>query len=192
MGSEREDLRPSRWKVRERLVDDSRMVRLSIADVVLPDGARFEQYVMRMPRAATVVVVNERDEVLMLRRHRFVVDRWVWELPGGYVEDREDGAATAAREVEEETGWRPLALEPVLAFQPLIGSVDSRNELFVAHGAERAGTAIDVNEAERVAWIPVDALMGLVRSGEIAGSATVIGALWLLGLRRSGVGGGPA
>jgi len=39
---------PRLWKVRERLVDESRMVRLSVAEVELPDGVAFEQYVLRM------------------------------------------------------------------------------------------------------------------------------------------------
>jgi hypothetical protein len=57
---------------------------LSVADVELPDGVRFEQYVLRVPAAAMVVVLNN-DQVLMMRRHRFIIDRWVWELPGGYL-----------------------------------------------------------------------------------------------------------
>jgi len=82
-------------------------VKLSIASVELPDGVRFEQYVLRMPKAATVVVLDEaRERVLMMWRHRFIIDRWVWELPGGYVEAGEDPAVTAAREVEEETGLK--------------------------------------------------------------------------------------
>lgn len=156
------------------------MVRLSIADVELPDGVRFEQYVMRMPRAAMVAVVNDRNEVLMLRRHRFIVDRWVWELPGGYVHDGEDAAETAAREVEEETGWRPDTLEHLAAFQPMIGSIDSQNELFVARGAKYTGAPTDINETERVAWIPLESTLELIRKGEILGSASVVGALLLL------------
>lgn len=52
------------------------------------------------------VVLDQQDRVLMMWRHRFVIDRWVWELPGGYVDGSEDPVVTAAREVEEETGWR--------------------------------------------------------------------------------------
>lgn len=97
---------PTRWIVHgERLIDDTRRLRLSVAQVELPDGARFEQYVLRMPKAAMTVVLDDAGKrVLMIWRHRFVPDHWTWELPGGYVDPDEDPAAAAAREVEEETG----------------------------------------------------------------------------------------
>jgi 8-oxo-dGTP pyrophosphatase MutT (NUDIX family) len=60
-----------------------------------------------MCRTATTVGVDDQDRVLLMWRHRFIVDRWVWKLTGGYVDQAEDAAAAAAREVEEETGWRP-------------------------------------------------------------------------------------
>src|ERR1044071_9873060 len=96
----------SQWIIHgERVVDDSRQAVLSIADVELPDGVRFEQYVLRVPSAAMVVVLDDADRVLMMWRHRFIIDRWVWELPGGYLDPDEEPDACAAREVEEETGW---------------------------------------------------------------------------------------
>jgi DNA-binding NarL/FixJ family response regulator len=64
---------------------------------------RFTQYVSRMRRCAMTVVLDEPgDRLLRMRRHRFIVYRWVWELPGGYVDDGEDSLAAAARGVEED------------------------------------------------------------------------------------------
>ena len=168
-----------RWKVRERLVDDSRMVRMSIAEVELPDGVRFEQFVMRMPRAAIVAVVNDQNEILMIERHRFIIDRVVWELPGGYVHGDDDPAETAACEVEEETGWRPAPLELLLSFQPMVGSADSENHLYLARGAEYIGQPSDINEAERVEWVPLDSALQMIERGAIVGSASIIAVLYL-------------
>src|SRR5262245_44433219 len=148
--------RASEWTIHgERIVDDSRRSVLSIADVELPDGHRFEQYVLRVPEAAIVVVLDEELRVLMMRRHRFIIDRWGWELPGGYLDPDEDPAVCAAREVEEETGWRPRSMLPLLAFQPMVGTIDQENLVYLARGADHTGAQPDVNEAEQVAWIPL-------------------------------------
>src|SRR6266705_3148963 len=157
---------PHKWLIHgERLVDDTPHVRVSLADVELPNRVRFTQYVFRMRRCAMTVVLDDAGErVLMMRRHRFIVDRWVWELPGGYVDDGEDPAAAAAREVEEETGWRPRHVEYVLSCQPMIGNADYPQDLFLAHGAEQVG-APEVDETAEVRWVPVDEASALISKG---------------------------
>ncbi|AIG74373.1 NUDIX hydrolase [Amycolatopsis japonica] len=175
----------TRWKIHgERLVDDTRRLRLSIASVELPDGVTFEQYVLRIPKAAMMAVLDDQDRVLMMWRHRFIIDRWVWELPGGYADPNEDPAKTAAREVEEETGWRPLDVEPLGSLQPMVGSADAENLLYVARGAEYVGEPEDINEAERVAWIELDSIRDRIAKGEIVGAASQVALLHVLAFHR--------
>jgi len=56
-----------------------------LADVELPDGTEFTQYVLKLRRCVMIAVLDEPGtSILLLRRHRFIIDRWVWEIPGGY------------------------------------------------------------------------------------------------------------
>jgi 8-oxo-dGTP pyrophosphatase MutT (NUDIX family) len=179
--------RASEWTIHgERVVDDTRRAVLSIADVELPDGVRFEQYVLRVPGAAMVVVLDDADCVLMMWRHRFILDRWVWELPGGYLDPDEDPEICAAREVEEETGWRPRTMAKLLTFQPMVGTIDQPNVIYLARGADHTGAAPDVNEAECLGWIPLAEVEQRMDAGEIVGAGSVAGLLAVLLAKASG------
>jgi 8-oxo-dGDP phosphatase len=171
---------PGRWLVHgERSLYNSPWLRVSLADVELPDGHRFEHHVVRLKRAAIAAVVN-RNQVLMMRRHRFVPDRWGWELPGGLVEDGEDPMVTATREVEEETGWRPQVMSHVVTFQPMAGMVDSEHSVFIGRNADQVGTPTDNNEAERTEWISLEEVPTLIEQGQIWGAGTLIALLYIL------------
>ena len=105
----------SRWKTfGERVIYDNPWVWLGQVDVELPDGERFWHHVVLLHRAAMMVLLDERERVLLLWRHRFVQDRWGWELPGGMIDEGEEPAETAARELEEETGYRAARVEHLI------------------------------------------------------------------------------
>lgn len=165
----------TQWRIHgEKLVDENRHVRLSTVDITLPDGVSFTQYVVAMPPAAMTLVVNDQREVLLMRRHRFIIDRWVWELPGGYVDGAEDIEAAAAREVEEETGWRPRSMEHMVTFQPAIGSVNQPQIIYLARGADLTDTPPDINEAQEIRWWPLEEAVKMIDRGEIVGASTVV------------------
>jgi len=175
------DPEASRWRVREHPITlpsavVNRHSRLTVAHVRLPDGAEFEQVVLRVDAAAMCVLVNDRAEALMMRRHRFITDLWVWELPGGYLNEREDPAECTARETVEETGWRPGRLEHLVSFQPMTGTADALNHVYLGRDPVKVADVLDVNETQAVRWIPLSDVPAMV-GGTTLGAASVIGLL---------------
>ena len=164
----------------ERSVYENPWVRLMLVDIQPPKGERFEHHVVRLQTVAMGLVHNDEDQVLMLWRHRFATDEWGWELPGGIVGKGEDPAVAAAREVEEETGWRPERMQHLISFQPMPGMVDTPHQVFLARGAQYVGEPTDLEEAGRVDWIALDQVPDLARKGEILGSGSLVGLLHYL------------
>ncbi len=162
------------WKVfGERTVYDNRWVRLSLVALEAPNGERGEHHVVHLDRVAIAMLVNERDDVLMLHRYRFAVDQWGYELLGGLAEEGEESAVTAKREAEEESGWRPLG-EPIqlASFEPMPGMVTARTDVFMWRGAEHVGEPTDTEEAGRLEWVPGEVL---IRVSPSSGRVTATG-----------------
>ncbi|MEF2529965.1 MULTISPECIES: NUDIX domain-containing protein [Streptomyces] len=170
-----------RWTVHgERTLHATPWLQVSSLDVEQPDGVRTDYHVVRLRDLAVAAAVDERRRVLMMWRHRFVTDTWAWELPMGLVEDGESPEAAAARELEEETGWRPETVRALISAEPAAGITDSRHFVFRAEGVRRIGGPTERNESDRLEWIPLAEVPGLIARGEIVSSATLVGVLALL------------
>jgi ADP-ribose pyrophosphatase len=176
---------PGQWRVfGQRRVYDGGWVRLDLVDVQTSGGARFEHHVVRLGRIAIALIVNERQEALMLWRHRFAIDRWGYELLGGLVEDGEQPAVAAAREAREESGWQPLGEpEPLVAFEPLPGQVSAPIEVFLWRTAQRVGEPTDPDEIGRVEWVPLSRVGELARQQRLLGAGTLVPLLYYLSHR---------
>ena len=114
-------------------------VQVRQVDVELAGGERVWHHVVRLHRVALLVLVDEPGRVLLLRRHRLVPDRWGWEVPGGPVDEGEEPAEAAARELEDLTGYRAGRVGHLITFQPVAGSVDAEHSVFVGQDPEQVG-----------------------------------------------------
>lgn len=126
-----------------------------------------------------MALVDDQDRVLLMWRHRFVQDRWGWELPGGLIDEGEEPVEAAVRELEEETGYRAGRVEHLVTFQPMVGMVDSEHVVFAGRSPERVAEPVEVNEG-RMEWVPLSSVPGLISAGEIWNSGVLVALLRLL------------
>lgn len=104
-----------RWTVHsEKPLYTDPWLDIRIADVEITGGRHLQHRLIRTSPGAGAVVLNERNQVLLEWRHRFITDTWGYEIPIGGVNDNEAPAAAAAREVEERPAGAPPAAPPAL------------------------------------------------------------------------------
>jgi 8-oxo-dGDP phosphatase len=174
-------MEPGRWwTFGERVIYESPEVWLGQVDVGLPSRERVWMPVVRLHRAVAIVLVDGQESVLLVRRHRFVQDRWGWELPGGLVDEDEEPGEAAVRKLEEQTGYRPGQLEYLVSFQPAPEAVDGERVVFTGRDPQRSGEPVSVEGIERVGWVPLGSVPGLIASGEVWNAASVVGLLSVL------------
>ena len=114
-------------------------------------------------RAAVILAIDEHDHVILVEQYRVPLGRNCIELPAGLVGDHDDTAGehdtcAAARELEEETGFRAGRLEVVGEFWSSPGMVSESFTLVRAHDLEKVsegggtdGENITVHRVPRVA-----------------------------------------
>lgn len=179
-GTESPDPSDMTWKnLGEHTVYENPWLTVNLAYVELPDGRHLDHYLIRQRPVAMTAAINDRHEVLLLWRHRFITDTWGWELPAGVVDEGETVEEAAAREMLEETGWRPGPLHHLITVEPSNGLSDAVHYVYRAEGATYVGEPEDDFESSRREWIPLSQVPDLARKGQIR-AANAIAALLLL------------
>lgn len=169
-----------RWRVEEaRVAHATPYFRVVRSRVQRPDGSDADYHTLDFPRPAVAVALrDEEGRVLLVRQQRFIVDREVWALPSGGVEDGETLEEAALRELEEETGMRAAAVTHLVSFYPSYGV---SNQVFHCFLAERGQPtrAHDANEVERTAWFAPSQIAAMIHAGELPDGFSLVPLLHL-------------
>lgn len=166
--------------INSRRIYDGRILNLRVDDIVLPNGRNASREVVEHEPAVVIVAENDRGEVLLIDQYRYAVGSTIIELPAGIVEEQEDLVSAAARELQEETGWKPLNMQQIADVYSSPGFSNERLILFYATGLTANKLPADDDEFIVARFVSREDVLSLVQHGEIVDGKTLLGLYWWL------------
>lgn len=127
-----------------------------------------------------VIPITEQGKILMVKQYRIAVDETILELPAGKLEDNEDIKKCAARELEEETGFRAEKIKKLFYFYTTPGYSSEKLYLFIAEDLKHYGQDLDQGEYIEIVKLAKKDIIPKILNGKIKDSKTIIGLLWFL------------
>lgn len=152
-----------------------KVVTLNLETVTLPNGKTVELEIVRHPGAAAMVPIKDDGTVILIRQFRLAAGGYIYEIPAGKLHPGEDPRVCAAREIEEEIGYRATRLEEIATFFTAPGFTDEVMHLYKATGLIRGTQRLDSDEVLEVVEMPLEHALDQIKNGAIRDAKTIIG-----------------
>ncbi len=124
--------------------------------------------------AAAVVAVNNDGRIFMVKQYRNILDRFTLELPaGGKDSVEEPGIVCAARELEEETGYKSEDLEFLISIRTTVAFCNEAIDIYVARNLVPSKQNLDEGEFIDVELYDIETLISMIYDQKIQDSKTV-------------------
>ena len=169
----------------ERVVSSKTLYRgklldLRLDEVLLSSGRRVRREIVVHPGASAILPIVEPGKILMVRQYRHPVGEVLLEIPAGTLKPGEDPMACAARELEEETGYRAGKFAHLATIYPAPGYSSEILRIYLARDLRRGVQAPEMDENISIVEMSIDQVLDGIRDGRIRDSKTIVAILCYL------------
>ena len=161
-----------------RCIYQGRIVQVEV-DRLEFDGRETIREVVRHPGGVVLLGIRDDGRIPFVRQLRYPMQEMLLELPAGKLDTGEEPAQAAAREMEEETGYRPLHPEHVFSFYATPGFCDELLHLFYSNRLVETARNPEFDENLEVEFHTPEEALQLALSGRIRDAKTLAAVLWM-------------
>lgn len=153
-----------------RTVIDTPFMKVHYDKVDLPNGHVIDDYsVVTLLSGVVVIATDTEGRLITMHEYKYAIDRVIWNIPSGSVEDDLPVLQLAAKELMEETGYVSDDLEHISTLYEYPSKADHEIHIVRARNARRvASTQHEASETiGEVELLSMGEVRALLRKGEI-------------------------
>ncbi len=128
--------------------------------------------------AAVLLAITDEGKIPVVRQYRTAMNRQVFELPAGKIDENEDPRKTAVRELKEETGYTAKEIRHLTTINPSCGYTTEMLYIYLCTGLTPGETAFDDTEDLDIYEFTADELIRKIMDGTIQDAKTIVGVLF--------------
>lgn len=175
-------------KLSTKRVYSGRVINVDIDTVQFPNGSNGELEMVRHPGASAVVPFltdprGDDPQIILIKQFRHAADDFIYEIPAGKLDGKEDPIKCAVRELREETGCTAETMEHVYTFFTTPGFTDEVIHTFIATGLTRGDVAHEKDEFMTLETVTLSRALELIKTGELKDAKTALSILYVAGFR---------
>jgi ADP-ribose pyrophosphatase len=162
-------------------VYSGKLFSVDVTEIRMPNGVVTRREGIRHPGAVAMVPVDADGNVLLVTQYRHSAGRRLLEIPAGTLEPGEPPIDAVARELQEEIGMAPGAIEPIGGIFVAPGYTDEFVHLYICRNLSESRLVGDEDEDIEIERMSRRAALAAIESGELCDAKSVAGILrWAL------------
>ena len=163
-------------KVNNRtIVYHGKVFELIRENVTLENGTTTDVEFIEHPGATAVIPFLDDNRIVLLKQYRHALKKYIWEIPAGTLDPKEEIISCAKRELIEETGYSAAQWHRLGEITPVPGYSNERIHIFLATELQPADQNLDEDEVIQVQAVDFLKALEMMGDGEIQDAKSIAG-----------------
>ena len=167
-------------RLSRREIYRGRAVNLHMDWVEKPSGRKTTREIAEHSDCVAVVVLDDQDNVLLVRQFRHAVGKFLLEIPAGGIDPGEEAIDCVRRELQEEIGYLPRRIDKLGGFYAIPGYGTEYLHCYLAADLVPSRLIAEDTEGIEIIPVPPDQIPQLIASGDICDAKSIAALLMFL------------